>query len=104
VINSWKDGASEYIGLRPVSDFRQPGVKIFLGTTKTDHGAPSSESRRVWVAERVAAFMGCKFTEMKVRAVQSNIAREDRWLAHGGTLHLRDACGDGRWQEHGTPQ
>jgi len=30
VINSWKDSASEYIGFSPVSDFRQPSLKIFL--------------------------------------------------------------------------
>ena len=30
VINSWKDGVTEYIGYSPVSDFRQPGLKLFL--------------------------------------------------------------------------
>ena len=30
VINSWKDGVSEYIGVSPISDFRQPSLKIFL--------------------------------------------------------------------------
>ncbi len=30
VINSWKDGVTEYIGASKLSDFRQPGRKIFL--------------------------------------------------------------------------
>lgn len=30
VINSWKDGNKEYIGFSKLSDFRQPGTKIFL--------------------------------------------------------------------------
>ncbi len=30
VINSWKDGVSEFIGFSPLSDFRQHGMKIFL--------------------------------------------------------------------------
>ena len=30
VINSWKDGVTEYIGYSPVSDFRRPGLKLFL--------------------------------------------------------------------------
>jgi len=30
VINSWKDGISEFIGSSPIGDFRQPSLKIFL--------------------------------------------------------------------------
>ena len=30
VINSWKDGKTEYIGSSPVSDFRRPASKVFL--------------------------------------------------------------------------
>ena len=30
VINSWKNGAAEYIGSSPVSDFRSPASKVFL--------------------------------------------------------------------------
>ena len=30
VINSWKDGETEFIGYSPVSDFRRPASKIFL--------------------------------------------------------------------------
>ena len=30
VINSWKDGVTEYIGYSPVSDFRRPASKVFL--------------------------------------------------------------------------
>ncbi len=30
VINSWKDGVTEYQGYSPVSDFRRPASKVFL--------------------------------------------------------------------------
>lgn len=30
VINSWKDGETEYIGYSPVTDFRRPASKVFL--------------------------------------------------------------------------
>ena len=40
VINSWKDGKTEYIGSSPVSDFIRPGTKIFLADNEDGSWRP----------------------------------------------------------------
>ncbi len=40
VINSWKDGVTEYIGYSPVSDFRRPATKIFLADNEDGPSRP----------------------------------------------------------------
>jgi len=40
VINSWKDGVTEYIGYSPVSDFRRPGLKLFLADNEDGSWRP----------------------------------------------------------------
>ncbi|MFH1716338.1 MAG: prepilin-type N-terminal cleavage/methylation domain-containing protein [Planctomycetota bacterium] len=40
VINSWKDGATEYIGYTPVTDFRRPASKIFLADNEDGSWRP----------------------------------------------------------------
>lgn len=40
VINSWKDGESEYIGSTPVSDFRRRAEKIFLADNEDGSWRP----------------------------------------------------------------
>jgi len=40
VINSWKDGETELIGVSPVSDFRRPATKIFLADNEDGPSRP----------------------------------------------------------------
>lgn len=40
VINSWKDGATEYIGSTPLSDFRRPALKVFLADNENGSWRP----------------------------------------------------------------
>jgi len=40
VINSWKDGVTEYIGYTPVSDFHRPSSKIFLADNEDGSWRP----------------------------------------------------------------
>lgn len=40
VINSWKDGKTEYIGFSPLSDFRRPALKIFLADNENGSWRP----------------------------------------------------------------
>ena len=40
VINSWKDGVTEYIGYSPISDFRRPGMKVFLADNEDGSWRP----------------------------------------------------------------
>ena len=40
VINSWKDGVEEYIGVTPVSDFRRRAEKIFLADNEDGSWRP----------------------------------------------------------------
>ena len=47
VINSWKDGKTEYIGSSPVSDFRRPASKIFLADNEYALNAAGSPIRPI---------------------------------------------------------
>ena len=40
VINSWKDGATEFIGSSPLSDFRSPASKVFLADNENGSWRP----------------------------------------------------------------
>ena len=40
VINSWKDGVTEYIGYTPVSDFQRLSSKIFLADNEDGYWRP----------------------------------------------------------------
>jgi prepilin-type N-terminal cleavage/methylation domain-containing protein/prepilin-type processing-associated H-X9-DG protein len=40
VINSWKDGKTEYIGSSPVGDFVRPGTKVFLADSEDGSWRP----------------------------------------------------------------
>jgi prepilin-type N-terminal cleavage/methylation domain-containing protein/prepilin-type processing-associated H-X9-DG protein len=40
VINSWKDGVTEYIGYTPVNDFQRPSSKIFLADNENGSWRP----------------------------------------------------------------
>jgi len=45
VINSWKDGKTEYIGSTPVSEFRRPAMKVFLADNEYSLTAAGSPVR-----------------------------------------------------------
>ncbi len=47
VINSWKDGVTEYIGYTPVSDFRRPGSKILLADNEHAVNASGNSIRQI---------------------------------------------------------
>ncbi len=40
VVNSWKDGVSEFIGFSKLSEFRQPGLKIYLADNEYSQWRP----------------------------------------------------------------
>jgi len=47
VINSWKDGKTEYIGSTPVSDFRRPASKVFLADNEYALNAAGTPIRQI---------------------------------------------------------